>query len=63
MKISNFNNLNYKHQILNRIKLITFTKFIQKNGYTLLDLSVSSLRRGHANLLCIVPILTDVTRR
>jgi len=63
MKISNFNNLNYKHQILNRIKLITFTKFLQKNGYTLLDLSVSSLRRGHANLLCIVPILTDVTRR
>ena len=26
---------------------------------TLLDLCVSSLRRGHANLLCIVPILTD----
>ena len=25
----------------------------------LLDLCVSSLRRGHANLLCIVPILTD----
>jgi len=22
---------------------------------------VSSLREGHANLLCIVPILTDVT--
>jgi len=31
----------------------------QKNFYTLLDLSVSSLRRGHANLLCIVPILAD----
>ena len=30
---------------------------------TLLDLSVSSLRRGHANLLCIVPILTDDPRR
>ena len=27
-----------------------------------LDLCVSSLRRGHANLLCIVPILTDVRR-
>ena len=27
--------------------------------FTLLDLCVSSLRRGHANLLCIVPILTD----
>ena len=25
----------------------------------LLDLCVSSLRRGHANLLCIVPNLTD----
>ena len=29
--------------------------------FTLLDLCVSSLRRGHANLLCIVPILTDGT--
>ena len=27
----------------------------------ILDLCVSSLREGHANLLCIVPILTDVT--
>ena len=26
---------------------------------TFLDLCVSSLRRGHANLLCIVPIFTD----
>ena len=25
--------------------------------FTLLDVCVSSLRRGHANLLCIVPIL------
>ena len=31
--------------------------------HTLLDLCVSSLRRGHANLLCIVPILTDDPRR
>ena len=30
---------------------------------TLLDLCVSSLRRGHANLLCLVPILTDDPRR
>ena len=30
---------------------------------TLLDLCVSSLRRGHANLLCIVAILTDDPRR
>ena len=29
----------------------------------LLELCVSSLRRGHANLLCIVPILTDDPRR
>ena len=31
--------------------------------FTLLDLCVSSLRRSHANLLCIVPILTDVPRK
>ena len=31
--------------------------------FTLLDLCVSSLRRGHANLLCIVPILTDDPKR
>ena len=30
---------------------------------TLLDLCVSSLRRGHANLLCIVPIVSDDPRR
>ena len=30
---------------------------------TLLDLCVSSLRRGHANLLRIVPILKDDPRR
>ena len=30
---------------------------------TLLDLRVSSLRRGHANIICIVPILTDDPRR
>ena len=35
----------------------------RKEGVTLLDLCVSSLRRGHANLLCIVPILTDGPRR
>ena len=31
--------------------------------FTLLDLCVSSLRRGHANLLCIVSSLMDYTRR
>ena len=29
---------------------------ISKRGFTLLDLCASSFRRGHANLLCIVPI-------
>lgn len=31
---------------------------VQKSAI-LLDLCVSSLRRGHANLLCIVPIFAD----
>ena len=31
--------------------------------HSFLDLCVSSLRRGHANLLCIVPILTDDPRK
>ena len=31
--------------------------------FPLLDLCGSSLRRGHANILCIVPILTDDPRR
>ena len=30
---------------------------------TLLDLCVSSLRRGHANLLCIAPVITDDPQR
>ena len=34
-----------------------------KKMVSLLDLCVSSLRRGHANLLCIVPFLTDDPRR
>ena len=33
---------------------------IRKKFGPFLDLCVSSLRRGHANLLCIVPILSDV---
>jgi len=37
--------------------------FGAKKLFTLLALGVSSLRRGHANLLCIVPILTDDPRR
>ena len=36
---------------------------LTKEMFTLLDLCVSSLRRGHANLFCIVPILTDDPRR
>ena len=31
--------------------------------FTLLDLCVSSLRKGHANLLFIVPVLADDLRR
>ena len=31
--------------------------------FTLLELCVSSLRRGHANSFCIVPMLTDDPRR
>ena len=33
---------------------------VKKKFGPFLDLCVSSLRRGHANLLCIVPILSDV---
>ena len=41
----------------------TLVKNKFKQWFTLLDLCVSSLRRGHANLLRIVPILTDDLRR
>ena len=36
---------------------------LQNELFALLDLCVSSLRRGHANRFCIVPILTDDPRR
>ena len=36
---------------------------MHKKLVSLLDLCVSSLRRGHANLLCIVSILTDDPRK
>ena len=39
------------------------TSDVVEKLFTLLDLCVSSLRKGHANLLCIVPILTDDPRR
>merc|ERR1711986_47689 len=35
----------------------------KKKLVSLLDLCVSFLRRGHANLLCIVAILTDDPRK
>jgi hypothetical protein len=35
--------------------------FVLKFG-PFLDLCVSSLRRGHANLLCIIPILSHVLK-
>ena len=31
--------------------------------HSLLDLRMSSLRRGHANLRCVVPMFTDDPRR
>ena len=40
--------------------LETRSKKMRKKFGPFLDLCVSSLRRGHANLLCIVPILSDV---
>jgi hypothetical protein len=53
--------------IITLMVIITLTIVINvghlKKLFTLLDLCVSSLRRGHANLLCIVPILTDDPRR
>jgi hypothetical protein len=36
------------------------TKYEGKKYGSFPRVAVSSLRRGHANLLCIVPILTDV---
>ena len=46
-------------------KMGSFTTSLngKKKLVSLLDLCVSSLRRGHANLLCIVPILTDDPRK
>ena len=41
----------------------TCQRRMHQQVFTLLDVRVSSLRRGHANLLCIVPILTDDPRR
>ena len=45
------------------IVIIVIIIIIIYKSFTLLDLCVSSLRRGHANLLCIVPVLTDDPRR
>ena len=42
--------------------LLWAQRVTDKKMFTLLDLCVSSLRRGHANLLCIVPILSDDPR-
>ena len=44
-------------------RIVTFIVLSKDELFTLLDLCVSSLRRGHANLLCIVPSLTDDPRR
>ena len=44
---------------INKTKWGWAEKKKKKKFDTLLDLCVSSLRRGHANLLCIFPILVD----
>ena len=46
--------------IVRKSKDIYLNEKFQKKFGPFLDLCVSSLRRGHANLLCIVPILSDV---
>ena len=51
------------HEIIAMSNYLAKDSCLKKKLGTLLDLCVSSLRRGHANLLCIVPILTDVPRR
>ena len=51
-----------KNEVITKVKR-TYSGKTTKKLFTLLDLCVSSLRRGHANLLCIVPILTDDPRR
>ena len=50
-------------RLIQRVHRLKHTLRSSKKLFTLLDLCVSSLRRGHANLLCIVPILTDDPRR
>lgn len=45
---------------INETPIGSHGKYLVKKLFTLLDLCVSSLRRGHANLLCIVPILIYV---
>ena len=68
MGMPHFGTWDSNFKIPNSWKFATFQKplrnlFLSKQFVTLLDLCVSSLRRGHANLLCIVPILTDDLRR
>jgi hypothetical protein len=50
--------------MLGKTKPRTIPRLIlkEKKFGPFLDLCVSSLRRGHANLLCIVPILSDVPK-
>ena len=55
-------NSSQSHPLMRRAEMRPCDKLF-KTLSTLLDLCVSSLRRGHANLLCIVPILTDDPRR
>jgi len=49
----------WSHARLRHATVTCTVRKYKKKQFTLLDLCVSSLRRGHANLLCIVPILSD----
>jgi len=64
-QISKFIDQDYQRKVWQALKGyldLWDKKIAKKNCDTLLDVSVSSLRRGHANLLCIVPILADDPR-
>ena len=52
----------YTH-ITRKTTQLIMNKSVFPGLFTLLDSCVSSLRRGHANLLCIVPSLTDDPRK
>ena len=60
--IINHCDCNRNHKLLQRL-LTHFGNCYNYHRFTLLDLCVSFLRRGHGNVLCIVPTITDDSRR